>query len=225
MYVRGRKINKDQFHRIYWTEDFSELVHVGFGIKDKYKKDGRSILPKLPRLFFIIQDTEGNIKGIQGRSIVEKSFLTLMFDEEFPKVFGLEQVSDDALVFEAAFCSTFIEGSLALLGATTPQALLDIIPADKFILVFDNEPRSQDTVGRMRKAIDQGFRVAFWPESFAYKDLNDYMKDNPEPDLPMLEDYLRGETYSGIRARMKLSTWSKLGAVANANRNKARWAH
>lgn len=219
-YCISRKIPSKQLDRIYFTENLDELVRLGFGITDKYIRDGKSVIQSTAKIVFLITDGDGEIEGIQARSIGKKEFITLMFDTNFPKIYGLgdNDPNKPTFVFEAAFCSLFIPNALALLGATAPKKLEEFVNKEKVILVFDNECRSQDTVKRIESAIKDGYKIAFWPPGFPHKDLNDYMKDSFNPNLKELMTSLSKETYSGVRALAKLSNWKRVGVKYVGNK-------
>ena len=72
-----------------------------------------------PRIIIPFKDKQGNLFGYQGRSLAPKAklrYITIMLDEEQPKIFGLDRIKPDQPVHivEGPFDSTFIKNSVAM---------------------------------------------------------------------------------------------------------------
>ena len=67
-----------------WTNEQKKMF-------DNLKQDS-------PRIIIPFRDKEGNLFGYQGRSLAPKAklrYITIMLDEEQPKIFGLDRVKED----------------------------------------------------------------------------------------------------------------------------------
>ena len=53
---------------------------------------------------------------------------------------------------------------------------------ESIVVVYDNEPRNSETVRKIGKAIDKGFKVCIWPQDLEHKDINDMIKAGLTPD-------------------------------------------
>lgn len=189
--IEKRKLPKDiVFSELYYTPDFRKLLSdlreeyptfssiTNDTISRMHSNDARVIIPFRTR--------EGKIVGFQGRSLDPNNkirYITIKLDPYAPKVYGLNRLDvtkDKICVFEGPFDSMFIDNSLAVMDADLSNItnLLPNIPREKFVLVFDNEPRNESIVENMKRAIKNKFRIViFSPElGEAYeknKDIND----------------------------------------------------
>ena len=206
LYVLQRKIPKDRWDDIGYTENFAEWVLESSGIA-KYKR-----LPKDRRIIFELRDQQGNLFGVQGRALDKTSsmrYITIKFDDSKPKIFGMENVNTThpIIITEGPIDSLFLPNALAICGGDISMSLSWLRGKDVTI-ALDNEPRSKDTVSRMEAAITQGFAVCFWRYDPTLKDINDFVKDGGiEPEK--IVEHIRQNAYSGAKARVALSMWKK----------------
>jgi hypothetical protein len=165
----SRKIPSNVQYKLYFCPKFKEWVNSFLPDKfpDIEKDESRLILP------FI--DRDKNFFGCTGRSLSKTSsirYITILSDENKPKVFGLDSVNFDktVYVFEGPIDSMFIPNSIAMCGSDLSAELS--IDKNRCIVVFDNEPRSPQTVKKIDKYIEFGYKVCFWPERIKGKDVN-----------------------------------------------------
>ena len=72
-------------------------------------------------------------------------------------------------------------------------------------MIFDNEPRNEQIVNRMLKAVDKNFNLVVWPKSLKYKDINDMIiagKTSAE-----IETIISSNTYCGLTALQHINNW------------------
>jgi predicted RNA-binding Zn-ribbon protein involved in translation (DUF1610 family) len=89
-YLESRKIDPSKF---FYAEKFKEFVNtLKPTFSDTTYEESRVIIP----LYY-----EKNLIGIQGRSLNSKSikYITVMIDENAPKIYGLDNVRRDAPVY------------------------------------------------------------------------------------------------------------------------------
>jgi uncharacterized membrane-anchored protein len=86
-------------------------------------------------------------------------------------------------------------------GSDIPVSL----PVDKVVIVYDNEPKS-DTVQKIAKAIDKGYRVCIWPDNIDQKDINDMVLFGYKPES--IRGLIDSNLYTGLEAKAKLQHWS-----------------
>ena len=118
-YLEKRKVDSTQF---YYAAKFKEWVNTKKQTFDFIKKDeSRIIIP--------MYDTERNLIGFQGRSLVPNSvkYITIMLNEEAPKVYGLDKINSEETIYvvEGPFDSTFVENSIAMCGSDSSLACLE----------------------------------------------------------------------------------------------------
>ena len=108
IYLEKRKLDPTKF---YYAERFVEYVNSHKQSLD-VKEHPRIIIP----LYY-----EKNLVGVQGRTLNSNSvkYITTIFYDEAPKIYGLDNIRRDAPVFvtEGPFDSTFLLNSIAMCGA------------------------------------------------------------------------------------------------------------
>ena len=197
-YLEKRSIkNLDYF---YYCPKFKEWTN-------KQKKTFDTTRQDSPRIIIPFKDKQGNLFGYQGRSLAPKAklrYITIMLDEEQPKIFGLDRINTDETIYivEGPFDSTFIKNSVAMCGSD-----IDIrtFGWSNYIWVFDNEPRNREIVNRISKTIDRGDKVVIWPAFVEEKDINDMVQRGHS-----VSDVLESNTYSGLEAKVKFNIWKKV---------------
>jgi hypothetical protein len=100
-----------------------------------------------------------------------------------------------------------IDNCVALAGGDNSD-IDRVVSKDRAIFLFDNEPRNPDTIRRIEKAIDAGYRVSIFPESIAEKDPNEMIMKGM--DREELSGIIFRNTYSGLAAKLRLAEWKKL---------------
>jgi hypothetical protein len=128
-----------------------------------------------------------------------------MFEEDYPKIFGLDEVICDETCYitEGPIDSMFIDNSIAMAGSDLTLSKLDIELKD-VCYIFDNEPRNSQIIKRMDKVIKRDYNIVIWPESLKFKDINDMILGGIDP-MKIIKD----NTFKGLEASMKLVQWSK----------------
>ena len=185
---------------IFYARDFNGWINGIIPNKLHPRKEPRIVIP--------FRDEQGNVFGVTGRSFEPSGlrYITIMFDEDKPKIFGLDKVdfSKKYYMVEGQFDSMFLKNSIAMAGADGNTSFLKNI--DKCVTVYDNEARNKEIVARMNKLIDQGRQICIWPNGIKYKDLND-MVTLENIDVKSVIDE---NTYSGLSAKLRLSEWRKI---------------
>ena len=195
-YLEKRKVDSTQF---YYAAKFKEWVNTQKQTFDFIKKDeSRIIIP--------MYDTERNLIGFQGRSLVPNSvkYITVMLNEEAPKVYGLDKINKGETIYvvEGPFDSTFVSNSVAMCGS---DSSLECLEGSSIVYVYDNEPRNKEIVGRIEKCINRGDRVIIWPTIIVDKDINDMVLSGHD-----IMSVLKSNTYSGLEAQIKFNNWKKV---------------
>lgn len=205
-YVLKRQIPTNAHHRLYYTPKFKSWVNsiIPNKLDDKMKDEPRLIIP------FI--DQRGNLFGFQGRSFRKNDplrYITIMIDENKPKIFGLDEVDFERpyFIFEGPIDSLFIKNSIAMAGSDGDFTSMQNL--GNSTLVFDNEPRNKEIVAKMEKYILKGLKVCIWDEAIKSKDINDIvLNEGLSPhDIKIL---IENRTFSGLRAQLELAKWRKV---------------
>jgi hypothetical protein len=195
-YLEDRKLNPEKF---YYTNKFKEWTNTKKQTFDStYRDEQRIIIP--------MYDRGKNLIGFQGRSLTPNSvkYITVMLEDEAPKIYGLETINEKLPIYvvEGPFDSTFINNSVALCGSDGDLGYLE---GSDIILVYDNEPRNREIVGRIERCIDRNQKVVIWPNGIIEKDINDMIIAGHD-----VMSMIKSNTYSGLEAKVKFNIWKKI---------------
>ena len=195
-YLEKRKLNPEKF---YFANKFKEWTNTQKVTFDTIGRDeSRIIIP--------MYDRDNSLIGFQGRALGPNSvkYITVMLDEEAPKIYGLNTVNEELLIYvvEGPFDSTFINNSVALCGS---DGDLGYLKGSDIVFVYDNEPRNREIVNRISKCISRGESVVIWPNGIVEKDINDMVLAGHN-----VMDVLKSNTYSGLEAKVKFNIWKKI---------------
>jgi transcription elongation factor Elf1 len=198
-YIQKRAIPTNQHHKLYYAPKFKLWVNSLIPDKLTSREEPRLILP------FI--DQQGNMFGFQGRAFDPKSirYITIMLDEEKPKIFGLNTVNFNQkyYIVEGPIDSLFIRNSVAMAGADGNAKGLHKL--ENAVYVFDNEPRNRDIVKRMERVLARGHSVVIWPEQLTDKDINDIFLSGHDP-----QQIIDNNIYKGLEGELQLKVWRKV---------------
>ena len=203
-YVQQRQIPEAFSSQLYYAEDFKQFVEtLGIQKDGLHKDDKRLVIP--------FYDTEKNLIAIQGRSLGESKlrYITLKLHDDNKKVFGLDRIDTDELIYvvEGPIDSMFLSNAVATADSNL-ESITDVLDKSKVALVFDNEPRNKEIVAKMEKAIDNHFNVVIWPEMIEKKDINDMILDGFSSDE--IQDIIDNNTFVNLRAKMEFISWKKI---------------
>ena len=194
-YLESRGLDPKRF---YWAEDvagFVNSIKPTFG--QNVPKESRIIIP----LFY-----KKNLIGIQGRSVDPSpvKYITTMFDDDAPKIYGLDNIRRDAPVFitEGPFDSTFIRNSIAMCGADADISKWGISSP---VWIYDNEPRSSEITRRIQSAISSKQTVVIWPSNIREKDINDMVLAGHD-----VQSMVELNTYTGLEAQLNFNRWKRV---------------
>jgi len=195
-YLVKRRLDPTKF---YFAQKFQEWTN-------KQKQTFDNIVRDECRIVIPLYDTNSELIGFQGRSLVPNSikYITVMLNDSKPKIYGLEKVNEEKPIYivEGPFDSTLVENSVAMCGSD-----IDIrtFGWSDYIWVFDNEPRNREINNRVSKIIDRGDKVVIWPNHIKHKDINDMVLSNID-----IMSVLKSNTYSGLKAKVKFNNWKKI---------------
>ncbi len=194
-YLEKRRLDPKKF---YWAEDFTGFIN---SIKPTFGSN----VPKEPRIIIPLY-YEKELIGVQGRSVHPNSvkYITTIFYNDAPKIYGLDSIRRDAPVFvtEGPFDSTFLLNSIAMCGADGDVGKWGVSTP---VWVYDNEPRSKEIVQRISNTIDRGEKVVIWPSNIHEKDINDMVLAGHD-----VQSIVELNTYEGLEANLKFTTWKRI---------------
>lgn len=194
-YLEDRKLNPNNY---YYAEKFKEWTNSLRPTFDNVNKDEpRIIIPLFYQDIFV---------GFQGRALgpSKVKYITIMLTDDAPKIYGLDKVKKNKSVYitEGPFDSTFISNSIALCGA---DGDVDKWGISDPIWIYDNEPRNREILSRISRVIGMGQKVVIWPSTIKEKDINDMVLSGLN-----VQSVIESNTYSGLEAKLKFTTWKKI---------------
>ena len=198
VYLENRGIKDLDY--FYYCPKFKEWTN-------KQKKTFDTLRQDSPRIIIPFKDKQGNLFGYQGRSLAPKAklrYITIMLDEEQPKIFGQDRIKTDEPIYivEGPFDASFLKNSVAMAGS---DADIRSLGWSDHIWVFDNEPRNREIVARISKVIDRGDKVVIWPKNIQQKDINDMHLAGHD-----VQTLVQSNVYQGLTATLKFNDWKKV---------------
>ena len=198
VYLEQRGI--EDLDYFYYCPKFKEWTN-------KQKKTFDTLRQDSPRIIIPFKDKAGNLFGYQGRSLAPKAklrYITIMLDEDQPKIFGMDRVNTDEPIYivEGPFDATFIKNSVAMAGSDVD---IRTFGWSNHIWIFDNEPRNREIVARISKVIDRGDKIVIWPKHIQQKDINDMHLAGHD-----VQTLVQSNVYQGLQATLKFNDWKKV---------------
>jgi len=199
-YLMGRGIREDAYKDLYYCPKFKAWTNsLKETFPDTKNDDERIIIP--------FWDEAGELFGFQGRSLDPNSkmrYITIMLDEDHPKIYGLNRIDKDKTVYivEGPLDATFIQNAVAMAGSDVDVSVYNW---KDFVWVFDNEPRNRQIVEKIDRAAKRGDKVVIWPSTVMEKDINDMTNAGHN-----VSDMLESNVYQGLEATLKLNDWKRV---------------
>ena len=196
-YILNRKLPTDA---LYYTEKFKEWVNTvkPDTFEDITQDEGRIIIP--------FKSKEGSVFGFQGRSLSSSGlrYITILLQEDQPKVFGLERIDYEKNVFicEGPLDSLLLKNAVAMAGADM-SSCTGWFPHGR-VYIYDNEPRNEQICSRIKKHITSGESVVIWPSTIKEKDINDMVLSGHN-----VQHIVESNTFNGLTAKLKYQSWVK----------------
>lgn len=205
-FVDARRIPTPYHAKLFNCPNFKQftnnLVPGKFDSDSLDRDESRLLIP-----FF---DSNKNVHAYQGRALGDSAvkYITIILNESVPKVYGLDTVNFDrkTYVFEGPIDSMFVPNSIATAGGDLVSAI-GFFDKKNLIIVYDNEPRSKETVKKLDKAILQGYNVCIWPENLEHKDINDMVLAGLSGEF--IKHIIDTNTHRDLAAKLALTRWSK----------------
>ena len=206
-FVVERKIPNVYHAKLFACPNFkhftNNLVPNKFSAESLAKDETRLLIPFL--------DGNKSLHAFQGRALgsSEVKYITIVLNESVPKLYGLDTVDRNRTVpvLEGPIDSMFVPNSIATAGGDLVSAVRDF-DKSRLVIVYDNEPRSAETVKKIDKSIMMGYNVCIWPENMEHKDINDMVISGLSSDF--ISHIIKTNTYRDLSAKLALQRWSKV---------------
>ena len=207
-FVVERKIPNEYHARLFACPNFMHFVNDH--VPDKFSTE--ALAKDETRLLIPFLDGNKSVHAFQGRSLRGSSrvkYITIVLRTDVPKLYGLDAVDSSRRVYvvEGPIDSMFIPNSVATAGGDLVSAC-GSLDKSNLVIVYDNEPRSKETVKKLDKAIMQGYSVCIWPENLEHKDINDMVLAGLTSEF--IKYIIDQNTYKDLAAKLALQKWSKV---------------
>ena len=202
VYYENRKIPNQFMDKIFFAEDFKiwaqSVCQVNYS----------SLIHGEPRLVIPFFDEQNKLIGAQGRALQNSKvrYVTVKVHENSQKIFGLERWNSEEHTYlvEGPIDSLFLPNCLAMAGADVRD--MNLLNKQKTTILFDNEPRNRQIIGKMFHALSRGWRVAIL--EIVPKDINEMVLAGMSNDKIL--EIINRNTYSGQRGKWELQQWKVL---------------
>ena len=178
-------------------------------VPDKFSAE--SLAHDETRLLIPFLDSNKSVHAYQGRTLGSSGlkYITIVLNQSVPKLYGLDTVDRNKIipVVEGPIDSMFVPNSIATAGGDLVSAV-QTFDKSRLTIVYDNEPRSKETVKKLDKAILNGYNVVIWPETMEHKDINDMVLAGLSPEF--IAHIIKTNTYRDLSAKLALQKWSKV---------------
>ena len=205
-YVVQRKIPKDKWNRLYFAPKFKAFTN---SVTAKFQEP---IQDEHPRMIIPFFTPAGKCFAFQGRAYgkEEPKYYTIKVDETQEKIYGLDTIDYGRRIYvvEGPIDSLFLPNAIAVSGASFDTPTIRQLLTNATI-IMDNEPRSKEIVKLLDKNIKAGYSVCMFPEHIKQKDINDMILHSGMTVDEILHT-INTNTFSGIEATLRFSTWKKI---------------
>ena len=198
-FVYKRLIPKQHWDKLYFCPKFYDWTNQI--IPNKFP----SLKGDHPRVVIPFFARDGKFFAFQGRAFGKErpKYITIKFNEMRPKIYGLDRVdlNKPIMITEGPIDSLFLDNAIAMAGA---DAVVNL-QQKQCTMIFDNEPRNEQIIDRMKKAVDKKFNLVVWPKTLKNKDINDMImtgKTSAE-----IETIISNNTYCGLTALQHINNW------------------
>jgi hypothetical protein len=198
-YAVKRAIPKEHFKEIFFAPKF-------FSFAKKYKDSFTKISKDYPRLVFPYFDANGRVYAFTARAFgkEEPKYIFVGIDEDATRIYGLNRIDSTKTVIavEGQIDSLCIDNCIAVGGADYSSHILKSLQSNLVVVPDNDFVRNRQVADSVNKAIELGFAVSLFPESFKHKDINDAVKAGM--DKTELRQMILNNAKSGAEAKLEL---------------------
>ena len=201
VYARSRKIPEDKLKTLYYVDNVQKLKVFSPEYEDK-------IVTEEPRIVLPFYDKDDELVGLTARGIRGEKlrYIVMKIKDDSPMIFNMNDIDITQTIFvtEGPIDSLFLPNAVAV-GNANLKYVLNHLPKDKLVLIYDNEPRNKEIVREICDAIDVDANVVIWPKSFKEKDINDMILAGKAQDE--IINTINKFTFRGPKALLEFNIW------------------
>lgn len=200
-FLERRKIPIKHYKLLFVAKHFYQWA-------SRYKPDFAKIKDDSPRLVMPYYSESGRVIGFTARTFsptVEPRYIHLRIDKDTDFVYGTERIDPGKPIYicEGNIDSLFLDNAIAVGGANYFNDYVRSIKSNCVIIPDSDWKRNKQVGLQLKKAIKDGYQVAFIPDTVKGKDINDIIKDGMSSDeLKILID---NNTKSGLNALLEFA--------------------
>lgn len=200
-YLKGRMIPRSRWSDLYYCEDMRVFEKLNDAYRGRLMLGARIVIP--------YRNTRGELTGVSGRDLgTSKLRYVVVRLSEDAMIYGLDRVNVDRRVYvvEGQFDSMLVDNAIAA-GGTDFQRAVDMLPLERAVLVFDNQPRNEQVVKLIERQAQRGSTCVVWPASWEYKDINEAVMDGVT--LSEVMHVIDQNARSGLALKLAIRDWKK----------------
>jgi predicted RNA-binding Zn-ribbon protein involved in translation (DUF1610 family) len=200
-YLRDRKIPESRWDELYYIDNIEKIEQLSEKYKDR-------IIGNEERLVIPFYDRDSKLVGVTCRALGDERlrYVTVRVNEDKPMIYGLDKVdiTKDIYVTEGPLDSLFLDNAVAV-GNTDLKQVSNILPFERLVFIFDNQPRNKELVKIINRAIEGRARMVIWPENILEKDINDMVLKGFD-----VKQVISNHTFSGLELKLQFTKWKKV---------------
>lgn len=201
LYAKSRKIPQEKLSKLYFVDDVQKLKLFSPNYDEK-------IVTNEPRIVLPFYDSDETLVGMSCRALrgEKQRYLVVKIKDELPMIYNMNGIDTSQTIFvtEGALDSLFLSNAVAV-GNSNLKYVLDFLPKDKAVLIWDNEPRNKEIVREIGHAIEAGATVCIWPKTYEEKDINEMILAGKTQDE--IVNTINKNTFSGPQALLEYNIW------------------
>jgi predicted RNA-binding Zn-ribbon protein involved in translation (DUF1610 family) len=201
IYLKKRNIPESKWNGLYYVDDIEKLEKLSSQYEGRIVgNEGRLVVPFYNR--------DNVLVGVTCRALGDERlrYVSIRINQDSPMVYNLNKVdiTKPIYVTEGPIDSMFLDNAVAA-GNSDLITLKNILPLDKMIFIFDNQPRNKELVKIMERATEQNINMVIWPENILEKDINDMILKEID-----VHSIISTRSFNGLSLKLEFTKWRKI---------------
>ena len=201
VYARSRKIPEDKLKKLYYVDNVQKLKVFSPDYEDK-------IVTEEPRIVLPFYDNDDELVGLSCRAIRGEKlrYLVMKIKADSPMIYNMNGIDTTQTIFvtEGPLDSLFLPNAVAA-GNSNLKVVINHLPKDKLVLIYDNEPRNKEIVREIGEVVGVDVSLVIWPKSYQEKDINDMILSGKSQNEIL--DTINKFTFRGPKALLEFNIW------------------
>jgi hypothetical protein len=203
-YCVKRLLPNERLKKLYYLDNVSQIEKFN----PKYAERLSNIDPRIVIPFY---DQNKTLVAISCRALdpaATLKYITIKLVADAALIYNIENIdySEKIYCVEGPFDSMFLPNAIAAGGADLAK-VEDILPRDKLVFIFDNQPKNTAIINLMYKSQQKRFSLCIWPDNLPGKDINDLIISGMSSDE--IISIIDKNTFKDLALLLKLNEWKK----------------